>query len=481
MKKKAGRVLLFACIGFLLTGCTSKHIAELLTRQCMIEGCSEKLFKEGLCQKHYQQIYETEASEEVKVPEEGDTSDEAAAQGKEPLMTESETMEAAELLESRNGQAADLEGEICYIRDTYAYANTYYTYADRSHSLRQKNGYDGSDGVNFPDGFSYYDEDGNLIKLQREDSSGLRVEAYYINPALGRDVPEVSYLDTLVVFALATDADGGEYRLYFSNGNIIRYIGPDKKVVDYPYPDGLNWMEFSWSGASLSGGEQIQNILMLLSPMWYIPYESGGDDDFFTDDPGSVLNVVHEDVLESILSRECFQIYNQNFNAYYGSFTKEYVQEAAWDYLYYDYFNRNLLMPENPADEQWAPYASSEVYYDLDKVNARMENIYGIPSVFAPGDVCCYSYSGYTSPPFLEVFGNRVMSQDYWGNSGDPVGYVEITAYSFADGFLDIAGYFSVESDGGMLAEDVLVTARFKVNVNNDFPYQLLSCDVDAG
>ena len=292
MKKKTLWVFLFISIGLLSTGC-SPRIKELLDRQCMIKKCKEKVYEEGLCQEHYQAIYETEEIEKAEEIEETETIEETGAltehevldkamtQGQEPQMTGVETtaetttaITTEEPVKSQNGQTNGFEDEISYIRDTYTYANTYYTYSDYEHSLRQKNGYDGDDGVRFPDGFSYYDIDGNLIKIEREHSfNGIRVESYYVNPALGREVPKVRYLDTFVVFAFATDANGGEYRFYFSNGNVIRYIGPDGQVVDYPFPDGLNWRDFSIESASLSGGEQISSILLLLSPMWYIPYE----------------------------------------------------------------------------------------------------------------------------------------------------------------------------------------------------------------
>ncbi len=467
-------------MGLLLTGCTSKRVVSLLTRRCMIEGCREKSYKEGLCEEHYQMIHENEATEEAADQTEDNTSDESVHQEQDAQTTEAETTQAetsaAVLSKGQHGQADTLEEELAYIRETYSYANTYYDYSDQEHSLRQKNGYDEGGGGGFSDGFSYYDEDGNLIKLQREDSSsGLRVEAYYINPALGRNVPEVSYLDTLVVFAFATDADGGEYRLYFSNGNVIRYIGPDKQVVDYPYPAGLNWMGFSMDSTGLSGSEQIQKLLLLLSPMWYVPYETG-DDDFYSEDPTSELSAVHKSILESVLSRELFQDYQGDTTAYYGSFTEDYVQEAAWDYLFGDYYNASMLMPENLPDGQWGPYADG-VYYDLSKVNIWMNNIYGILQTLSLGEVCYHrSYHEIS----LEVSDKRVTTPMCGGNGIDPFAIAEITAYSFNGGYMDVAGSFVVECGAGPLTGNITMTAKFKVNPQNDFPYQLLFCRADA-
>ena len=111
-----------------------------------------------MCQEHYQAIYETEEIEKAEEIEETETIEETEAltehevldkkamtQGRNRKMTGVETtaetttaITTEEPVKSQNGQTNGFEDEISYIRDTYTYANTYYTYSDYEHSLRQK-------------------------------------------------------------------------------------------------------------------------------------------------------------------------------------------------------------------------------------------------------------------------------------------------------------------------------------------------------
>lgn len=56
-----------------------------------------------------------------------------------------------------------------------------------------------------------------------------------------------------------TSTDGNECRLYFKDSQIICYIGPDKKVVDYP--DGIDYGDFNGLSGELNGDDRIWTIL----------------------------------------------------------------------------------------------------------------------------------------------------------------------------------------------------------------------------
>ena len=167
------------------------------------------------------------------------------------------------------------------------------------------------------------------------------------------------------------------------------------------------------------------------------------------------------------------------FGCYHGEtntltsadFTKQHVQEAAWYYLYYDYYNENLIAPENPASN-WAIYADASVYYDRNKVNEAMEDLYGVSAVFGPEYY--NSYDTERLQPYLEVYENKISSQYYWGNSGDPYAYVSGLKYFVEDGCLNVTGEFFIDSNGGIIAEYVPFSAKFKVNPGRRFPYQLI-------
>ncbi len=78
-----------------------------------------------------------------------------------------------------------------------------------------------------------------------------------------------------MIFAFAHDGDGNEYRLYFKDARIIRYIGPDKIVIDYP--EGNIYPDFCDTSTELSGGDKIWGILTNIAPGWWIPYEGEGE------------------------------------------------------------------------------------------------------------------------------------------------------------------------------------------------------------
>ena len=132
-----------------------------------------------------------------------------------------------------------------------------------------------------------------------------------------------------------------------------------------------------------------------------------------------------------------------------------------------------LVKPENP-EAGWGDYVGASVYYDRNKVNEAMEDLYGVSAVFGPEEKCCYSEDTERLQPYLEVYENKISSQYYWGNSGDPYAYVSGLKYFVEDGCLNVTGEFFIDSNGGIIAEYVPFSAKFKVNPGRRFPYQLI-------
>lgn len=564
--KRILMTLCMVCSAAWLSGCGAMAALTMSRAEdaCQVVDCDRRVYEDGLCRRHYRMAERGETLElegdqtagwtETADPQAGEETGEAGA-GKDDAPSEGTAGEAGtgrDKAQAENmtgaaddgaavgdghGMAADRPGrseretapgskgetergkdpvggtgategkwsaagtreeEIQYIRDTYAYANAHLA------DFRKEKGYESDYGIFFDDGDSYYDRQGNLIKQVRPRDMGLAVESYHINPALGRALlpEEDRYLDTTVVFAFATDADGGEYRLYFSNGHVIRYIGPDKKVIDYPYPEGIDWLAFSRSGASLSGGDQIGPILSKISPMWHVAFEvSEGDLEdepsqgswpssssqgawpsssaqpprqsaaYVTDD----LTDADKAVLEAILAREFFRRWDrgQDVSVLEPPITRAEVQSAAWDYMFYDYHVDRLIMPENPDPQSWI---DAPPYYDRGKVNRMIEDIYGVVDAFLPGERCYYDDG--STEPYLLVEGERITTPFYYGNSGDPWAIVTITDHSCHDGYLGVSGWLTIDSNGGVIVEDAQIVATFRVDVDRHFPYRLMTAQV---
>lgn len=70
--------------------------------------------------------------------------------------------------------------------------------------------------------------------------SGILVKAVFVNDVSDLSIPlvECYYEDNLLIFAYAKDGEN-EYRYYFENGNLIREIGANDVIVDYPDGDGF--------------------------------------------------------------------------------------------------------------------------------------------------------------------------------------------------------------------------------------------------
>ncbi|MCI8297531.1 MAG: hypothetical protein HFG22_16965 [Lachnospiraceae bacterium] len=539
--KRIGIVLLAVCAAGWLAGCGAAAALTMAKAEngCQVVDCDRKVYEDGLCRRHHRMAERGETLElkadqtagwaETADPRAGEETgeigagkDDALSEGtggntgagkdKDPLEERTGAADdgvaagdgygpAAERTEragtAMGGTAKTREEEIQYIRDTYAYANAHLA------DLRKEKGYVSDYGITFDDGESYYDRQGDLIKQVRPRDMDVAVESYHINPALGRDLPAEGgrYLDTTVVFAFATDAAGGEYRLYFSNGHVIRYIGPDKKVIDYPYPEGIDWLTFSRAGETLSGGDQIGPILSKISPMWHVAFEMSEGD--LEDEPSQEMEPsqgsqppssssqgswpsrqsaasVAEDLtdadkaaLEAILAREFYHQWDrgQKITVLEPPITKAEVQYAAWDYMFYDYHEDHLILPENP-DPQWGINAPS-VYYDRGKVNTMIEDIYGVVDAFWPGERCYYGAD--STEPYLIVEGERITTPFYYGNGGDPWAIVTITDYSYHDGYMGVSGWLTIDSNGGVIVEDAKVAATFRVNVDRHFPFRLSS------
>ena len=184
-----------------------------------------------------------------------------------------ETLEISENTVSEP-DAAFLDS-IEYCEDTYDYTNLHIT------DYTEKRGYNPPNGEAISDVTVFVDADSNPVKMVFDQTAdGMSIEAYYINPALGRPVHTPQYFDNELVYVFATDANGGKYRLYCegedkgdnSVGHVLRYVGPDKEIVNFT--DRPNFNDFSTKATSLDGGDMISEILSTVAPMWWIPFET---------------------------------------------------------------------------------------------------------------------------------------------------------------------------------------------------------------
>lgn len=174
-------------------------------------------------------------------------------------------------------QIKTLSDEIDFIRNTYTYTNAHIReYQPKSQPI--ESGYNTNGSNTF-----YYTQNGTLVKqIARLDT--MTVEIYHLNPALGRSASiDYTYPETTAIFAFAYDKAGNEYRVYLKDAEVIRCIGPDKVVHDFPR--GLVYGEFINSSLypnpelqSYVYKEQIQEVLRTISPYWYQSYEFNDND-----------------------------------------------------------------------------------------------------------------------------------------------------------------------------------------------------------
>ncbi len=344
----------------------------------------------------------------------------------------------------------------------------------------------------------YYGEDGVLMKAEVSNGNAVLdkvmsqngysvygVDYYYDDLSSGDNYPIFIYM---VI-------DGREYRYYFYHGEFIRRVGPEGGGNTNDSPNMNQFVRaLRNEGASYRYGA-VQDLSDGYAEGFTAQGGTGatgssgigaGNKAAATLDAGNghpsvIVTDAHKGVIESVLAQEIYfngyQMQNGLITA--DQFTKSYVQNSAWHYLYYDYYNENLVAPENPC-EGAEPFANPSVYYDKDKVNEIMENIYGVSSVFTSGENCYYSDDTERNWPYLEVVNNRITSRQYGGNSGDPWAWVDDMRYSLENGYLYAVGRFYAESETAMMVEGIRFIARFKINKYNRFPYQLQEINIDA-
>ena len=201
-----------------------------------------------------------------------------------------------------------------------------------------------------------------------------------------------------------------------------------------------------------------------------------------------VVTEAHRSAMESILEREmertCFVISNDETNARQVDneigedvFTKTHVREATWDYLYFSYFNENLIIPENPVNIE-NPHFNINSFYDREKVNELIENIYGVNPEFKSGEEIYFT--GWNES-HLEVSGDKITSKYHGMGNVDGVagGFVKDLVFTFEDERLLVTGVFWLESKVDSIIDEVPFHAVFKINPNNRFPYQLAFVRMD--
>lgn len=163
-----------------------------------------------------------------------------------------------------------MEADIQFIRDTYAYTNGHIAdYGKETEDASERYSYGQNQTEEVRETFYY---SGSALVKAVYGLDGFTIEAYHLNPALGKSVlPEFASLpECTLVFAFAYDGKGAEYRLYFRDGMIIRAIGPDGKTVDYP--QGCMWDVFK-SQAAGTPNSAFSDVLYYIAPYWWIAYE----------------------------------------------------------------------------------------------------------------------------------------------------------------------------------------------------------------
>ena len=136
----------------------------------------------------------------------------------------------------------------------------------------------------------------------------------------------------------------------------------------------------------------------------------------------SQVTAAQESAISSILGRELYSIYKENKKSVSSSvFTKEYVRKAAHDYLFAGYQSQGLMIPENKNEPTWNYLDLASIYYDKDKVNELMGNIYGVNPAFQSGEK--FSWYG-ESDPYLVVSDNRITTEYFFDFTIDPFGRV---------------------------------------------------------
>ncbi len=153
-----------------------------------------------------------------------------------------------------NNQAIDIQSQIDFIRKTYAYTNEHIAEYTKTNTPKENDYHYNSNASQD----IYYSGD-TIVKRVIYDTD-ITVEAYYLNPALGDAKEGYSPVDR-AIFSFAYDKNGNEYRLYYKDALIIRYIGPDHAENDYDV--GLSFLEFC-----ASMGYPVSTILSDTSPVW---------------------------------------------------------------------------------------------------------------------------------------------------------------------------------------------------------------------
>ncbi|SEA20034.1 hypothetical protein SAMN05216349_106122 [Oribacterium sp. KHPX15] len=146
----------------------------------------------------------------------------------------------------------NMDEEIQYIRSLYKYTND----NQGSYSV-------GTDPFNeIGNGVFYYYGDIPVKSIIK--NGAFTAESYYKNPGIGDIVNGITSPEQHIVFVFAYDTNGNEYRIYFKDQQIIRYIGPDH--VENDNPDGDSIHELLDKSASLNGGSNIYTILSMVVP-----------------------------------------------------------------------------------------------------------------------------------------------------------------------------------------------------------------------
>lgn len=147
----------------------------------------------------------------------------------------------------------NMDSEITYIRALYKYTNDnqglYSVGADPFGQMG--NGQ-----------FYYY---GNVPVKSIVKNGTITAESYYMNPGMGDYVEGITTPEQHLKFVFAYDSSNeNEFRFYFKDRQIIRYIGPDH--VENDFIDGVSLEELMKMANVLNGGTYIYTVLSMVTP-----------------------------------------------------------------------------------------------------------------------------------------------------------------------------------------------------------------------
>lgn len=119
----------------------------------------------------------------------------------------------------------------------------------------------------------WVNSDGNL-RRQECHANDLTIEVYHETlDAIGKTMKDTVMPEDSAVFIFSYTQSGKEYRIYFKQREVIRYIGPD--CIKHDYPEGMDLNDFCKKiRDGSSDGDAVSTSINKAFPGWWVSYES---------------------------------------------------------------------------------------------------------------------------------------------------------------------------------------------------------------